>query len=429
MRDAIGNLAIAKSQMQAVLDAFESGKAHGRGEKNMRHALLKLADADAPGGRFAGDPGEELYVAIRRAVQTRHDAGDDAKAEVDLKELRELRAELERRLFPYGIDYKEPAMCAVKSIRDTRPPALLRCAGELDSAILTIGEVCVLSGEGGVGKSTLALEWAYAMAAGAEIACGMVFPRNRPEVAGAPAVVYASAEDAAWAIKERADRLAERYGHHEISPSLHHIDMRGRTLFAPPRDGGFNAPAETTADWDYLWEKAGGLNASMVVIDPVMALYAGNENRAVEVRAFISALVERASRQNCGVLLLAHSTKAARGKDADRYSPGNVSGSASWTDGVRGALAIDWRPQEEDADGGDGIDGWRVLKVLKANYGMPRIECELSPQHVMRSEKRGALVGFDAVGGWHFKRKPQGKRNGGRVRGKAGIDDDLKPAV
>ena len=62
--------------------------------------------------------------------------------------------------------------------------------------------------------------------------------------------------------------------------------------------------------------------------------------------------------------------------------PGHVGGSAAWTDGVRGVLAMAWKP------GGDA--GERVLTITKANYGPARLTCDLD---AIRHET-GAIVGF-----------------------------------
>jgi len=377
---------------------------------------------DAPASPFAAATDDELRAAMQRIATTNIEGIDGDRALALHGEAADLCVELERRLFPQGIDYTAPAMMPVADIDATRPRTLLRCAGE-SGAVLTSGEVCLLSGAGGVGKSTAALQVAFALASGDESACGLTFTDadhdDRPT--GAP-VVYASAEDAAWAIKRSARRMASRRGDGDLPRHLHHVDLCGCVLFAPAGTA-YNEPPTVTADWRALWNYVAAVKARLVVIDPVMAVYAGNENRAVEVRMFVSALVKAAREHNCGVLLLAHSTKAARGRDADPFDAGHVAGSASWTDGVRGALTMDW-PRDDDEVGGDDD---RVLRVLKANYGRVRIAAHLSPRREDETAGRIAIVGFDA-GAWLAVSRRRGKTNGdGRrgKRGKAGIDDDL----
>ena len=74
------------------------------------------------------------------------------------------------------------------------------------------------------------------------------------------------------------------------------------------------------------------------------------------MREFLGALTREATARQCGVLLIAHSTKAARGaaRDADRnednvFNPGAVGGSAHWTDGVRGVLTLTADPADRRA--------------------------------------------------------------------------------
>jgi len=414
-------LAIARAWLAGLSSVIDD-------DAGARDYLLRAHRLDGDGGKspFAACSDDELRAAIKQAAVTRDDGIDGAAASARLKELEDMRAELEHRLFPQGIDYTPPAMMPVADIDATRPRTLLRCAGE-SGAVLTAGEVCLLSGAGGVGKSTAALQVAFALASGDESACGLAFTDadhdDRPT--GAP-VVYASAEDAAWAIKRSARRMSSRRGDGDLPRHLHHVDLCGCVLFAPAGTS-YNEPPTVTADWHALWRYVGAVKAGLVIIDPVMAVYAGNENRAVEVRMFVSALVKAAREYNCGVLLLAHSTKAARGRDADPFDAGHVAGSASWTDGVRGAMTLDW-PRDDDEVGGDDD---RILRVLKANYGRVRIASHLSPRREDETAGRMAIVGFDA-GAWLAASRKRGKTNGdGRRRGngKAGIDDDLKADV
>ena len=54
-----------------------------------------------------------------------------------------------------------------------------------------------------------------------------------------------------------------------------------------------------------------------MVIDPALDAYTGDPNNLAAVREFVSALGAEAAARSCGVLLVAHSRKAARGKDSD----------------------------------------------------------------------------------------------------------------
>jgi len=312
----------------------------------------------------------------------------------------------------------------IKPVTETnavKPDAVFRCDGFGEGAVLTIGEVAVLSGQGGIGKSTLALQWAFEMAhssprksAGIEL-----YPDRLANTT--PSVVYASAEDAEWVIRQRSQRLIRRQG--ETMPqALHYIDLKGRVLFEPDI-GDYTGPPKTTDDFDELWKHVAAVKARLVVIDPVMAVFAGNENRVVEVRMFISALTEMAVKHQCAVLLLAHNTKAARSRDADPYDTGHVAGSASWQDGVRGVLSFA-RPAQGEEEEWEDWQVRRVLRVIKANYGMSNIECELTAIPVSEDDRAIRLF---SDGKWVMPKRKQKQSSGGKAKrtGKAAIDADL----
>ena len=127
-----------------------------------------------------------------------------------------------------------------------------------------------------------------------------------------------------------------------------------------------------------------------MVVDPALSAYVGEPNAAAPVTEFLVALASEAKARGVGVLLAAHSTKAARkgkGEAPDPFDPGQVAGTAAWTDRARGVLSFTW---SKDA-------GARVLAIPKANYGPARIQIGLEP---IRDRRQG-IVGFRrARGEW-----------------------------
>ena len=101
----------------------------------------------------------------------------------------------------------------------------------------------------------------------------------------------------------------------------------------PDRPG---AAAEAPG-WRTLWRGVRTLAPSLVIVDPASAALAdANQNDGATVRRFIRALAREAERGGWGVLLVAHSTKAARyGGDP---GPGAIAGSGQWWDACRGVL-------------------------------------------------------------------------------------------
>ena len=97
----------------------------------------------------------------------------------------------------------------------------------------------------------------------------------------------------------------------------------GLRLLGVARNPANGFPARLLAH--QLFEAAERVNAGLVVMDSVAAIYLANENDRAEVRGFLSALARRAYEGDRSVLLLAHPPK----------SGSDYSGSTDWLAGVR----------------------------------------------------------------------------------------------
>ena len=145
--------------------------------------------------------------------------------------------------------------------------------------------------------------------------------------------------------------------------------------------------------WDLLWSAVRDKGARLVVIDPVSAALADvDTSQTGPVRAFLRELTREAAAAGAGVLLVAHSTKAARDAVAKGEDPGAgiVAGSAAWYDGVRGVLALARDPRSDD----------RLLECVKANYGRTGWGARL----VERPGPNGAFRGLKLKPGAHLNR-------------------------
>lgn len=243
------------------------------------------------------------------------------------------------------------------------PKPILRKSSNVaegSGAVLCAGEIAILSGAGGRGKSTLALQLALAAAAGRgsneyRYAAGL-------EIAAGP-VVYASYEDRGAVIRHRI-RAISAQDDPQVCERVFLAEMAGRPLFGPPMDSGIYAarPERQYPAWRQFWSQVENVSPSIVLIDPVGAAYAAESARVESVRLFMDALRFEAARLQCGVLLIAHSTKAERSRArAEGGDPdaGAVAGSAAWHDAARGVLTL-----ERDQSGETCL-----LHCVKANYG------------------------------------------------------------
>ena len=271
--------------------------------------------------------------------------------------------------------------------------------GEREGAVLSMGTVAVLAGAGGSAKSSLALQLAVTAGATPDDAhcmtCGsaMVIRGARTLM-----VLY---EDSPQVTHHKSAKLIddlgrERYGGAE--QRVHLLDMSGRALYGTNAD----MRAEPMDGWYDLWDAVDQTQSKFIVIDPVLAAYVGESNSAGPVREFLSALTEKAAERGAAVLIIAHSTKAAR-YGGDPYDPGQIGGSGHWSDGVRGAMSL---TREQGAD-----DFQLRLAVLKANYGPAYLSNLLEP---IRPTDSRMILGLRGVSyGWKFAGdEATGTRNG-----------------
>lgn len=258
-----------------------------------------------------------------------------------------------------------------------------------NGAVLSVGTVCLLSGEGGMSKTTLALQMGL-QAAARHVADDLWrSEEERKWCAGlhcrAGPVLFASYEDPLSVCRWRLDRLIRTLKGNEASAAqsglahFHFMDMTNRPLYGPPAGFGYNHRPEPLEGWWDLTTAVKAVQPVLVVVDPALGAYVGEPNAPAAVREFLSALARLGGEHGAGVLLLAHSTKAAR-RSADKFDPGHIGGSAAWHDGVRGALLL--------ARGGPAA---RELRVSKANYGPAYMEMILDP--IAGRDARGRKTG------------------------------------
>lgn len=221
-------------------------------------------------------------------------------------------------------------------------------------AVLSEGEVALLSGPGGLGKSSVSLAVAH-VAVHAHLlnqdygaACGLRVAAGK--------VLLVSYEDAPVRIASRVKGMPGGI------PDGLFVWENPSPLWK--KEGKGEA-------WDELWQSVStdGIKAKLVIIDPASAALVDVEvSEGGPVRAFLTECRIMAETHKCGVLIVAHDTKAARNEARQGGDPGAgaVAGSATWYDAARGVLYL--RSASADKRVDDDPDA-RVLECLKANYG------------------------------------------------------------
>lgn len=194
----------------------------------------------------------------------------------------------------------------------------------LPALVLTL-----LAGHGGAGKSILALILAVHTACGKAWG-GIEFTMRR--------VVYVSLEDAGDLVRYRLKRVCEAY---DIDPALVEenltiLDGTGgdASLMVELNEHGQRQLAATPL---LLEMERAAEGAGFVIVDNASDAFSGNENERRQVRTFIRRLVSIATRNDAGLMLLAHVDKHAARTNAAGNS---YSGSTAWHNSARSRLAL-----------------------------------------------------------------------------------------
>lgn len=208
--------------------------------------------------------------------------------------------------------------------------------------------VTLFSGDGGTGKSLLALQLAVAVAAQTAW-IGKTVRNGR--------VIFLSAEDDDDELHRRTDDILRAEGRD-------YDDLTGLTLRSLACEDALLAVDSQLALMQSelfreLDARAAEEAPALVVIDTLADVYPANENDRAKVRQFVGILRGLAIKRNCAVMLLGHPSLTGLN------SGSGTSGSTAWNNSVRSRLYLSRITDngfEPDPDA-------RVLSTKKANYG------------------------------------------------------------
>ena len=354
-------------ELMALADDIEAGRLTDEGHRRAREALAELR-------RDARDPS-----SFRQAV---------AMAQTDL------RGSLET--LTRAIETATPLRVGTWG---NTPPEPRRW---LIVEKLPAGRVALLTDEGGAGKSRLALQLAAGVASGGDAGEWIASPGRMMRLGNAVPtdganVVFASWEDEPEEFYRRLHQIsgnAAPWVKPERLEKLRIVNLVGEgPVWAPPQGRHIATMAELTVTGERLRRLCEQEDARLLVLDPLAAAYAADENARGLVRAFVSHWDAWGQANDCTVLILAHPPKSAGI---------NYAGSTDW----QGAARALWTLQTEIGKIAESTPRVWKLEFVKGNYG-PRPE----PLQI-RWDTRGGGLRWEIAGAHH-----------GDAEGKYEVDD------
>lgn len=201
--------------------------------------------------------------------------------------------------------------------------------------------VGMLASRGGMGKTFLSLQ----------VASKFV------EETGKDALVWFS-EDEPEIIAFRFDKLAESFGISKDTQRKIHYITSSPMQFAVKERGGFKANYEAIAE---LRKDCIRNNIGLVVIDPLLAFYGGDENDNSQARVFMQVFLEWAKQDGINILFVHHGKKES----------GEVRGATAFVDAVRYCYELHYPTDDQGNIDFDKKDmGYRIVRLTKDNHNV-----------------------------------------------------------
>lgn len=238
------------------------------------------------------------------------------------------------------------------------------------------GTLTLFSGDGGLGKSLLCQMLQTSAALGE--------PWLGVNVRQCASVGFYCEDDAAE-LQRRQDSIMDYFGRP-------HSDLRQNMAVISRVANADNALAEYTPNTGQLQSNAllAGLEefvqmhgAELVVIDPAVAVYPGEEIRRRDVRQFCDLLKAMAHRTGAAVILTAHPSRAGLS------SGDGLSGSTDWNNAVRSRLYLRKAGEDDDCE--------RIITTPKSNYGPTDRRIELVWQDGLFVRSNGPTDAVDRM--------------------------------
>jgi RecA-family ATPase len=210
------------------------------------------------------------------------------------------------------------------------------------------------TGDGGIGKSLVALQLAVAVALGCKW-LGM------PVLESGPVIVYSAEDEFDETWRRLEDICREMSVDIGDLKNLHVAPMAGMGAMLSIADK--RGAMEPTRLWDDLRQKAEVIKPKLVVIDTSADVYGGDENTRQQVKQFVSMLVGVSFELDCAVMLLSHPSVSGMNDGTGR------SGTTGWNNAFRSRLYQDRVIIIENGQKFEPDTDLRIIRNNKLNYG------------------------------------------------------------
>jgi hypothetical protein len=218
------------------------------------------------------------------------------------------------------------------------------------------GEVTLLTGEGGVGKTLLAQQLATCVAT--ETALGKGVPFLGRETIQCKVMLFLC-EDSEDELQLRQRDINNSMGLDmaDLSPVLRIASRKFMDNLLSIWTSNTGVMKRTKV-WEALRDDAIQFGAKLIVVDTIADTFGGNEIDRSHVRQFVQACLGKLAQETGGaVLALGHPSKAGQAAGGD-----GTSGSTAWHASVRSRLYLQHAAKDKTGP-------YRRLQSMKANYG------------------------------------------------------------
>jgi RecA-family ATPase len=241
-------------------------------------------------------------------------------------------------------------------------------------SLIPMRSVTLFNGDGGTGKSLLAMQLQVAAGLGRK---WLGYPVEAVRSLG----LYA--EDDGDEIHRRLSDIlkSEDASFTDCGEALFSSRVGEENVLGMPNSDG---QIRATLLYESLLGTALELGVQLVVLDTVADCFGGNENYRNEVRQFVNLLRRLAMEIDGAVVLTAHPSKGGLA-DGSGYS-----GSTAWNNTVRSRLYLTRPDRDPGAEAPDRTE--RILKTMKSNYSGAEDQITLKwVQGVFHDQSSGRL--------------------------------------